>query len=210
MRSRCSRSIITMSAFCRPSRMSRVTSTPSRSTCAGSSVDGATTRTRAPECVQQIDVRARHARMQNVAADRDDQALDRSLVAADGQRIEQRLGRMLMRAVAGIDHRAVHLLRQQFHRAGSVMPDHQDVGMHGVQRHRGIDQRLALLHGGRVDRHIHDVGAEPLAGQFERGLRPGRGFEEQIDLGAAAQRRALLLDLAIEIDEFLGEIEESV
>ena len=147
--------------------------------------------------------------MQDVAADRDDQALDRSLVAADGQRIEQRLGRMLMRAVAGIDHRAVDLLGQQFDRAGGVMPHHENVGMHGVERHRGVDQRLALLHGGGVDRHVHDVGAEPLAGQFERGLGAGRGFEEQVDLGAAAQRGALLLDLAIEIDEFLGEVEEA-
>jgi hypothetical protein len=48
MRSRCSRSIITMSAPCSPSRMSRATSTPIRSMPCGNSVDGATTRTRAP------------------------------------------------------------------------------------------------------------------------------------------------------------------
>ncbi len=60
-----------------------------------------------------------------------------------------------------------------------------------------------------IDRHVHDVGAEPLAGEFERGLGAGRGFEEQVDLGAAAQRGALLLDLAVEFDEFLGEVEEA-
>ena len=48
MRSFCSRSIITMSAPARPSRMSRVASTPKRSMPAGISVEGATTRTRAP------------------------------------------------------------------------------------------------------------------------------------------------------------------
>ena len=58
-------------------------------------------------------------------------------------------------------------------------------------------------------RHVHHVGAEPLAGQFERGLRAGGDFEEQIDLGAAAQRGALLLDLAVELDEFLGEVEQA-
>jgi hypothetical protein len=50
--------------------------------------------------------------MQHVAADRDDQALDPSLVAADGQRVEQRLRRMLVRAVAGIDELAVFFVRQ--------------------------------------------------------------------------------------------------
>src|SRR6476659_10171635 len=35
---------------------------------------------------------------------------------------------MLVRTVAGIDHRAVELARQQLDRAGSVMAHHQDVG----------------------------------------------------------------------------------
>ena len=48
MRSRCRRSIITMSAPASPSRMSRATSTPKRSMPGGSKVEGATTRTRAP------------------------------------------------------------------------------------------------------------------------------------------------------------------
>ena len=59
------------------------------------------------------------------------------------------------------------------------------------------------------DRHVHHVGAEPLAGEFERGLGAGRGLEEQVDLGAAAQRGALLVDLAVELDEFLGEVEQA-
>ena len=50
---------------------------------------------------------------------------------------------------------------------------------------------------------------KPLARQLERGLGAGGDLEEQIDLGAAAQRRALLLDLAVELDEFLGEVEQA-
>ena len=34
-------------------------------------------------------------------------------------------------------------------------------------------------------------------------------LEEQVDLGAAAQRGALFLDLAIELDEFLAEVEQA-
>ena len=147
--------------------------------------------------------------MHHVAADRDHQTFQPALVAADGQRVEQRLGRMFVRAVAGIDHRAVDLARQQFDRAGSVVPHHQNVRMHGVQRHRGIDQGFALAHRGGGDRHVHDVGAEPFAGDFERGLGAGRGLEEQVDLGAAAQRGALLVDLAVELDIFFGEVEQA-
>ena len=102
-------------------------------------------------------------RVQDVAADRDRQPGDAALGAADRQGVEQRLGRMLVGAVAGVDHRAVDLLRQQLHRAGRMVAHHDDVRAHGVERHRGVDQRLALLHRGGRDVHVHDVGAEPLA-----------------------------------------------
>ena len=98
-----------------------------------------------------------------LAADRDvGQALDRALVAADGQRIEQRLGRVLVGAVAGIDHRAVDVLGEQFDCSGGGVANHQDVGPHGVESDGGIDQGLALAHRGRARRHVHHVGAEPL------------------------------------------------
>ena len=159
MRSRCRRSIMTMSAPSRPSSMSVKTSTPSRSMPRGSSVDGATTRTRAPMRVEHDDVGAGDARMQDVAADRHRQPGDAALGAADGERVEQRLRRMLMRAVAGIDHRAIDLLRQQLDRAGGVVAHDQDVGPHGVQRHRRVDQRLALLH--RGGRHVMFMTSAP-------------------------------------------------
>jgi hypothetical protein len=90
-----------------------------------------------------------------------------------------------------------------------VVPHHQDVRVHGIEGHRRVDQRLSLAHGGGADRHVHHVGAEPLSGELERGLRPRRGLEEQVDLGPPAQRAALLLDLAVEGDEFLGEVEQA-
>ena len=95
--------------------------------------------------VQHVDVGAGDARVQDVAADRDRQPGDAALGAADGERVEQGLRGVLMRAVAGIDHGAVDLLRQQLDRAGRVMAHDQDVGAHGVERHRRVDQRLALL-----------------------------------------------------------------
>ena len=47
--------------------------------------------------------------------------------------------------------------------SGGVVPDDKEIWAHCVQRHRGIDQRLALLDRRCRDRHIHDVGAQPLA-----------------------------------------------
>jgi len=72
-----------------------------------------------------------------------------------------------------------------------------------------VDQGFPLAHRRRRYRHVHDVGAEPFAGDFERGLGPGRGLEEQVDLGAAAQRGPLLVDLAVELDIFLGKVEQA-
>jgi len=159
--------------------------------------------------VEQDDVRARDARVQNVAADGHDQPLDAAFVAADGEGIEQRLGGMLVRAVAGIDHRTVDLLGQKLDRARGVMAHHDDVRMHGVERDRSVDQRLALAHGGGADRHVHNVGAEPFAGELEGGLGAGRDLEEQVDERSPAQRNLLLVDLAVELDEVLGEVEQS-
>ena len=160
--------------------------------------------------VEQDDVGARDARMQDVAADRHDEPVELALGAADRQRVEQRLGRMLVRAVAGIDHRAGDLLRQQRRRAGDGVADDQDVGPHRVQRHRRVDQRLALLHRGIADRHVHHVGAKPLAGQFEGGLRARRGFEEQVDLREAAQGRRLLFLLARHVHVGVGAVEQGL
>jgi len=67
------------------------------------------------------------------------------------------------------------------------MAHHQHVDMHGVQRHRGVDQGLALLDRARGDRHVDDVGTQPLARQLERGAGACRVLEEQVDHRAAAQ-----------------------
>jgi hypothetical protein len=90
----------------------------------------------------------------------------------------------------------------------ALVADDQDVRAHRVQRHRRVDQRLALLHRGRGDRHVHHVRAEPLARKFERGLCAGRGFEEQVDLRAATQHRFLLFLLARHVDIGVGAVEQ--
>ncbi len=95
--------------------------------------------------VEEMDVGARDAAVQDVAADRDHQALEPALAPADGERVQQRLGRVLVAAVAGVDDGAVDLLGQEMHGAGLRVPHHQHVGVHGVEGHGGVDQGLALL-----------------------------------------------------------------
>ncbi len=126
--------------------------------------------------------------MGNIATDRNRQALNPPLGPPNGQRIQQRLRRVFMPPVARVQHRAIHLLRQQVHRAGIRMPHHQQIGVHGVQRHGGINQRLALLHAGLRHGHVHHIRPQPLARQFETGLRAGGVFEEHVDLRQPRQR----------------------
>ena len=57
------------------------------------------------------------------------------------------------------------------------------------------------------DRHVHHVGAEPLAGELEARLGAGRGLEEHVDLGEAPERVGALVGLAVERDIALGEVE---
>ena len=209
MRSSWRRSIMTMSTPSRPFFMSWKTSTPRRSMPTGMRVGGPTTRTRAPHRVQQQDVRAGDAAVEDVAADGDAETFESALAAADRERVEKGLGRMFMRAVARIDDRAGDFLREKLDRARILVTNDDEVGVHRIQRHRRVDQGLALLHGGRTDRHVHDVGAEALAGQLEGALRARRGLEEEIDLGAAAQNIALLVDLTVLLDIGVGEVEKA-
>src|SRR5262249_18720879 len=48
-----------------------------------------------------------------------------------------------------------------------------------------------------------------LRGQLERGARARRGLEEQVDHGAAAQHRILLVGAAVLLDVGLGKIEKA-
>ena len=97
---------------------------------------------------------------------------------------------------------------EQRHRAAVGVARDQHVRMHRVQRHRGVDQGLALLDRGRADRHVDDVGAEPLAGELERGPGARRALVEQVDLGQAAHQGELLVGLAAVGDVGVGAVQQ--
>ena len=67
------------------------------------------------------------------------------------------------------------------------MPDHDHIGTHRVQCDRGIDQRFALLHARLRGVHVHDVGAEAFARNFEAEQGARRVFEKRIYLRQAIE-----------------------
>ena len=208
MRSRCSLSIITTSTPSSARSMSWCTLTPSRSTSAGINVGGPTTRTWLPIAVSRwmLERATREcATSPQIATVSPSSRPQRRLMVSAYQ---QRLGRMLVGAVAGIDHRGVDLLRQQGRGPGLRVAHHQQVGAHRVQRGGGVEQRFALVHRRGRHRHVDHVGAEPLGRKLERGARACAVLEEQVDQGAPAQQVALRLARAVEQHVALGQVQE--
>ena len=157
---------------------------------------------------EQVDVGAGDPAVQDVAADGDSEAFEAAAAAAEGERVEQGLGGVLVGAVAGVDDGGGDFLGQQVGRAGLVVADDEEVAAHGVKGARGVEQGFALIHAGGADGHVDDVGAEALAGEFEAGAGAGAVLEEQVDEGAAAQQVALGFAGAVEEDVALGEVEQ--
>jgi hypothetical protein len=63
----------------------------------------------------------------------------------DGAQVEQRLGGMLVHAVAGVEHRQARLGFQQPRRAGGVVAQDDGFGAQRAQRQAGVFQRFALF-----------------------------------------------------------------
>ena len=159
------------------------------------------------ELAQAPQVGARHPRVQDVAHQADVQVLQLPLLA-DGEDVQQPLGRMLVDAVAGVDHAGVQLARQQLGRAGRGVAHHHRVHLHRLDVPGRIDQALALLHAGGGALEVDRIRGQPLGGQLEAGAGPGRGLEEQVGDGLAAQRRHLLDGARRHALELLGGIEQ--
>ena len=132
------------------------------------------------------------ARSLEIAGDRDLQVLEALVLLLEREQVAQRLGRMLVAAVAAVDHRDRRIFGGEPRRAVARMADHHDVGVVGDHPHR-VGEALAL--GGRTGRRIgagDDLAAEPDHGALERQPRARRRLVEQArqdvvrgDVGAA-------------------------
>ena len=146
--------------------------------------------------------------MEDVADDPDLAALERVEAAAQGVDVEQRLARVLVLAVAGVDDRRRGPAGDHLGGAGVGVADHDRRRVVGGERRDRVLQRLALVDrgAGRLDRD--EVGGEPLGGELEGARGAGARLVEEADDGAAAQGRHLLDVAAADLGEALGAVED--
>jgi hypothetical protein len=116
---------------------------------------------------EQREVRACHARVQDVADDRDMHTLHAPERRSHRVQVEQALGRVLMRAVSGVDHRGARVARGKCCRPDLRVADHDDIRAVGVERQQRVLERLALLHGRPAGLERDRVGRKPLGGELE-------------------------------------------
>ncbi len=169
------------------------------------------------ERAQQPHVGARDPGVQHVSDDDDAKAREvlpaavgAEAALADREGVEQRLGGMLVRAVAGVDDaRGDPAARGEgARRAGRRVPHDDRVRAHRLQGLRGVLQALALRDAGSLRREVDHVGREPLRRGFERDPGAGGVLEEQVHDGLAAQRRQLLHFARLRVGHVLGDVED--
>ena len=148
--------------------------------------------------------------MQDVADDRDFQPRDPTFIVTDGQRVEEGLRRVFMRAVARVDHCGMDDFCDLMRRAGGGMTDDNRVGRHRLQVQRRVDQSLALDYAGGRSRDIDRVGGQTLRRDFETRAGARGRLEEEIDHGLPAQRRDFFDLSLIYIAESFGGVEDEI
>ena len=167
------------------------------------------------ERLQAEQVGTGNAAVQDIAADDDPEPgeiIRRLAPVAQGmtqrERVKQGLRRVFVLSVARIEHRAVDLVGDQLRRPARPVADDDRIGAHGIERDRGIDQRLALLHARLRGVHIDHIGAKALARNLEAQQRPRRVFEEGVDDGETRQHILVLGWLAVERHPLLRLVEQ--
>ena len=188
--------------------MSVNTFTPMRSMPGGSRVDGPIDPHPRAQRVEQDDVGPRHPRMQDVAADRHHRPGCRPLLR---RMVSASSSAWVGCSCAPSPALTTEQSTLRASRCTAPAAWWRTTIMSGRMAFSVIAVSISVspfLMEEDADRHVHHVSAEPLAGELEGGLRPGRRLEEQVDLRAAAQRRLLLLDLARHVDRLVGEIEQ--
>src|SRR5271169_3972991 len=112
-------------------------------------------------------VRARDAAVRDVAADRDPQAGERALRAADRECVEQGLCRVRVRAVARVHDRAGEVPRQKVRGSRARMADDDRVRSHRHEVSPRVEERLALRDRRPRGRERDRVGGKTALGDLE-------------------------------------------
>ncbi len=138
-----------------------------------------------PKCP---DIGAGDAAEKDIAEDGDLASGEIAEVLAHGEAIEQGLGRVFVRAVAGVYDGDAEEIAEVLRRSGGAVAEDDKVGVEGLDILGGVAEGFSFndAAGGGVDGD--DVGAEPFRGHFEGDAGAGARFEEEIDDGFAFQR----------------------
>jgi hypothetical protein len=117
---------------------------------------------------------------------------DPAQILVDRVQVEKRLRRVLVRPVPGVHDVSRRGVGDHQRRADVWVAEDDDVRVVGADRQGRVLERLALVdrRAARLDRH--DVGREALRCELEARRRPRRGFVEDVDHGAALERRQFL------------------
>ena len=129
--------------------------------------------------LQRVNVRAGHAAVRDVAHNENFATLNFFSELDDRHEIEQRLGRVLVKAVTRVHHRNLEHLIEKVRRSRRRVPENQNIGRHGLDRLRGIVKRLTLFRGAHLFGERQHVPAEPFGRQLEGAAGPGTRLEEE-------------------------------
>ncbi len=146
-----------------------------------------------------MQVGARHARVLHVADDHHLQLREiRALGLAQGQHVQQALGRVRAAAVAGVDQcgALARRLGQRGHGAVIGVTHHEAAHAHCFQVAQRVAGRFALARGRGRRVEVQHIGAQALRGQLERAAGARGRFEEQRAYRRTGQHVALVADTA--------------
>src|SRR5271165_733039 len=162
----------------------------------------------AAEFSEEMDIGAGHAGVGDVTEDGDVEIVDVPFSIADGQRVEQALGRVLMGTVAGVDYRNFQMPGDEIGGAGGRVAHDEAIRAHGVEIVGGVEKGFALFQAGGFGLEIHGVRAETRGGGGEAEARARGVFKKGQGDGFAAKSRQFLEGMALNFLEGFGLIQK--
>ena len=143
---------------------------------------------------ESLDERAGDTAVEDVADDRHVEPVEPSERLAHREEVEERLGRVLALAVAGVDDRRIRVAGGELRRTDLSVANDDRVGVVGRQREQRVLERLALVQRGAGGLQRHHVRRELLRSELEARRGARRRLEEEVEHELALQRRQLLVD----------------
>ena len=154
-----------------------------------------------------MNIGARDATVQNVSEDRDVQSVDTAFAIANRQRVEESLRRMLVRAVARIQHGNFEAPGNELGGARGSVANHDSVRAHGFERPDGVNQRFTFFQARRFGLEVHCVGAEARGSGGKADSCSGGWLEESKGDRLSAKRGEFLEGMTLEFLKWLRLIE---